>query len=474
MINEQEQQRLAALAGYHILDTVPTADFDNLVALAAAYFDTPIATVTILDETRQWFKASVGLNLCQTERDISFCQHVLYSGQALIVNDAQQDPQFSQTPLVTGNPHIRAYVGVPIIDSAGYILGTFCLIDHKARAFDQAVVTLLEKFAFQAMRLIELHRASLTQAQLTSEVKQAYNEMMATQNTWMLAMDATGDGVWDCNIADGKTYFGPNWLKMLGYGPSDIEGSFDGFKSIIHPEDVERFERISTDYLRGKSDKYRAELRLRCKDGHFKWVLSRGLIVERDAQRVPVRIVGTHTDISHYKQLEETIWRQANVDYLTNLPNRRYFLASLEHEIKRAKRHQEHFALFFIDLDDFKQVNDEYGHAIGDKLLVRFTKRIQSVLREADVFARLAGDEFNIIQSHVIAQQDVITLANKVKKVFEKDFVIAKHRLKLSASIGISLYPKDGDSTDTLLNAADKAMYHAKSAGKDQWCFYQP
>jgi signal transduction histidine kinase len=128
-----ETQRLQALREYRILDTEPEAAFDRLTAIAAAHYDAPIALVSLVDESRQWFKSRLGLDVCQTPREISFCTHAIRTDQPLIVNDASSHPGFADNPLVTGPPHIRFYAGCPLIAASGARIGTLCIIDHAPR-----------------------------------------------------------------------------------------------------------------------------------------------------------------------------------------------------------------------------------------------------------------------------------------------------------------------------------------------------
>ena len=128
-----ETQRLRALREYRILDTAPEAPFDRITGIAAAHYDVPIALVSLVDESRQWFKSQLGIDVCETEREVSFCTHAIKADQPMIINNAAAHPMFAENPLVTGAPHIRFYAGCPLITSSGARLGTLCIIDDKPR-----------------------------------------------------------------------------------------------------------------------------------------------------------------------------------------------------------------------------------------------------------------------------------------------------------------------------------------------------
>lgn len=142
-IPANEKQRLDALYRLLILDTPPEERFDRIVRFAADEFEVPIALITFVDENRQWFKARVGTDVCETERDIAFCAHALHSTEPLVVADALKDERFCDNPLVSGDPHIRFYAGAPLVLPSGYIAGTLCLIDTKPREFDEVDLAIL-------------------------------------------------------------------------------------------------------------------------------------------------------------------------------------------------------------------------------------------------------------------------------------------------------------------------------------------
>ena len=157
-IPDNETERLAALHALLILDTPPEQRFDRITEFAASEFEVPIALISLIDENRQWFKSSVGLNVCETSRDIAFCAHALLSPQPLIVPDAREDERFRDNPLVSGPPYIRFYTGAPLVLASGVIAGTLCLIDTKPRQLDEVELAILG--TLRDLVVAELHERS--------------------------------------------------------------------------------------------------------------------------------------------------------------------------------------------------------------------------------------------------------------------------------------------------------------------------
>ena len=224
------------------------------------------------------------------------------------------------------------------------------------------------------------------------------------------------------------------------------------------------------------------EHRLRINDKSDRILFHQGAS-EADAQGRIIRIHGTIQDISDRKRAEEQIRRLALYDSLTGLPNRQFFKESLEHAVARAKRGKENLAALFIDLDRFKRINDTLGHAAGDELLQQAAQRLRKCVRQSDfvgheadqtqrVIARLGGDEFTISLVDLKDPQDAAKVATRILKELEKPFLISAQELSVTASIGIAVYPDDGQDSETLLKNADVAMYQAKAAGKNAYMFF--
>lgn len=184
------------------------------------------------------------------------------------------------------------------------------------------------------------------------------------------------------------------------------------------------------------------------------------------------RRISLFSDITEKKKKDALILRQANYDSLTNLPNRRMFIENLEREIKVSLRNNQKFALIFIDLDNFKDINDSRGHIYGDALLKEAGKRIAHCVREVDIVARLGGDEFTILLSNLSDIGNVESICNKILLALNKLFDISKIHSYISASLGITIYPNDATTTLELLKNADQAMYLAKNLGRSQFCYF--
>mgnify|MGYP003110909431 CR=1 FL=1 len=304
-------------------------------------------------------------------------------------------------------------------------------------------------------------------------IKRINRKLTVSEQKWKFALEGSGDGMWDYNLATGTNQVSTQWKALLGYLPDELNGSIDEWKSRIHPDDFAKVFKALDDYINGSSTHYKVEHRLICKDGTWKWFLTRGLAVEHDSKGNPSRMIGTLTDISQMKASEEIIWRQANFDALTGLPNRRMFFDRLEHEIRRVKRYGKGFALVFIDLDEFKEINDFYGHQAGDEALVIVADRLKKVIRASDTVARLGGDEFTLILGDVTTEFDVEIVLRKVLLVLLEPIELKSGAVKISASMGIAFCSEHATTPDDLLNKADRAMYSAKEAGKNEWRFHQ-
>jgi diguanylate cyclase (GGDEF)-like protein/PAS domain S-box-containing protein len=211
-------------------------------------------------------------------------------------------------------------------------------------------------------------------------------------------------------------------MEMLGYAPGELAPHVDTFRALLHPDDAGRAAAALDAHLAGRVAEYALEVRLRTKAGGWRWVLCRGEVVARDAGGAPVRMVGTNLDIEERKALEAELVHQAGHDALTGLANRARFRARAERALGRADRPADSVAVLFLDLDDFKAVNDTRGHAAGDRLLALVAERLLNATRGCDTVARLGGDEFAVLLENVRGDADALAVATRAAAAMRTPF----------------------------------------------------
>ena len=305
-----------------------------------------------------------------------------------------------------------------------------------------------------------------------TERKLAFDALRESEERWKFALEGAGDGVWDWNIPVDKVIFSNRYKELHGYTDEDIASNEDVWEQRIHPDDRARVASDIHAYLGDQTGAYVNEHRVICKDGSIKWVLARGMVVNRDAEGNPLRMIGTHADITDRKMAEERVHHLAHYDALTDLPNRSLIHDRLQQAAIKARRNKTRMAVMFLDLDKFKPVNDTYGHDIGDLLLKEVAKRLLDCVRESDTVARIGGDEFVVLLPTVDQDHDAIVVAGKILAELNQPFIIGELVLDISSSIGIAVYPEHGDDEKLLLINADIAMYHAKKHGRNNFQFY--
>ena len=262
----------------------------------------------------------------------------------------------------------------------------------------------------------------------------------------------------------------PAFTLITGFSPDEVKGENPWIlKSGRHDQG---FYREMWRAL-GSSGHWQGEIWGRRKNGEIfpKWLTIN--TIYDDAGEVRER-VALFSDISKKKEAEELVWRQANFDELTGLPNRNMFRDRLDFEIRKAARNGLAFALLFIDLDRFKEVNDTLGHETGDRLLVEAARRIAASVRESDTVARLGGDEFTVILSDLHENVHVENMASAIIRRLAEPFTLGDEQTYISGSIGITLYPADAIHSHELLKNADQAMYVAKGQGKNRFSYFTP
>lgn len=333
-----EQPRLRALHRLNILDTPEEEVFNAITRLTAALVETPIALISLVDARRQWFKARVGVQLCESSRETSFCAHAIVKGGLFEIEDARQDERFADNPLVRGELDIRFYAGMPLVLPGGEAIGTLCVIDRVPRRLD------------------------------------------ATQR---MALE----------------------------------------------------------------------------------VLARNVVTELELRQ---RIYELEAEVTRRREAEIRIMHLATRDPLTNLPNRAALMDRLHQGIRVAARDHTQLGVLFLDLDNFKLINDTLGHDVGDALLQAVAERLIGNLRQSDTVARLGGDEFAIILPALHHPDEAMQIAQNIIASVSRPMNLLAHRLQVSCSIGLAIYPVQCDSEESLLRHADLSMYQAKKLGGNQ------
>mgnify|MGYP000287663343 FL=1 len=409
-------------------------------------------------------------------------------------------------------------------------------------------------------------------------------------------LEGADEGYWDWNLKTNAFEVSARWETMLGYAPGEMQVTPDKWPELVHPDDYPKALESIRQHMAGETEQHELELRCRTKTGDWRWILTRGRIVERDAAGRPMTMAGTHIDITDRKMLElaqrdaatvftssyegimvvncegkitkvnpaftritgfsadevvgqspkilssgrhdagfythlwnevnhKDFWRGevwnrrkngevyaellsissvrdetgkvlhfigvfsdisqikaheaeldriAHYDILTGAPNRRLLGDRLGQAIKRAVRNESSLAVCFLDLDGFKIINDQFGHQIGDQLLVAVTQHLRQVLRANDTLARLGGDEFVVLLSDIGNSVECVQVLERILSAVSRTIEIDELVLHVTASIGVSLYPDDNVDADSLLRHADQAMYMAKNAGKNRFHLFDP
>ncbi len=329
-----EQARLAALQTTGLLETPAEERFDRITRLARRTFGVPIALVSLVDQSRQWFKSCQGLPVRETSREISFCGHAVAANETLVVGDTTCDARFRNNPLVASEPHIRFYAGEPIRCSEGRPLGTLCIIDRVARDFDEDDLATLQDLA----RMVE--------------------------------------------------------EQLVAYNAHSERGA---------------------------------------------------LLAELDDTR-----------------------RRALLDDLTLIWNRRGIDSELQRELERAKREHSTLAVALLDVDFFKKVNDQHGHATGDAVLREVAQRMRGGLRPYDALGRYGGEEFLAVLPGATAKE-AAAIGDRIRRRVGSRFVRFEHReLKVTVSVGVAATIAGAEAAGSLIARADAALYRSKSDGRDR------
>ncbi len=351
--------------------------------------------------------------------------------------------------------------------------------------------------------LISSIRLGFENVDLANEVKQLNENLeqrvvektqalSESEERFDLAMQGASDGLWDWDITNQTTYFSPRWKAMLGFQDWEISESPREWQRRLYQDDRRKVLTLIKAHLDGKTSSYESIHRVRRKDGQYLWVLDRGRAVY-DENGNPCRMVGTQIDITEHKQLEEKI-KLANIklkheikervhaqqelaylakhDPLTSLPNRNLFYEQLQEAIRRAEMEDDAIAVLMVDLDNFKQVNDTLGHPVGDRLLVDVSNRLNSIVNKNYFLSRFGGDEFIVILEGCSDNFIVDAHAKEIIDLVSQPFHLQDQEIRIGCSIGITLYPDDGNEPDQLIRDADIAMYHAKDQGRNMFKYF--
>jgi diguanylate cyclase (GGDEF)-like protein/PAS domain S-box-containing protein len=303
-----------------------------------------------------------------------------------------------------------------------------------------------------------------------SERKRAESELASREKRFRTIVEKSWSGV---VLLDGELCFcfaGSSTLHLIGYEDRELLGRslFD----FVHPRDLEKAQQVLRDVLLWPNHEAHGELRFLHKDGHWVWLegFCQNMLHEPSVHA----IVLNYRDVSQRKQTEKQLEYRAYYDSLTGLPNRLLFRDRLVNSLAAARRNRVGVAVMYLDVDHFKLVNDGLGHSFGDLLLADIARRLYDSLRASDTISRIGGDEFSILLPEVSGADAVASVARKILESLAKPFRVDRHELFVTASIGISCYPNDGDDAETLLRCADAAMYRAKELGRNQAQLFTP
>ncbi|MCP4636193.1 MAG: EAL domain-containing protein [Methyloversatilis sp.] len=382
---------------------------------------------------------------------VGSCGTAAWLGEPVLVADVLDHPYWADYQPLVALGGFRACWSVPFKDEDGKVLGTFAVYMDRPGLPDATQLSMMTEFSRITALAVQKVRAA-------AELRQA-----------AAVFESTRDGVFITDLDARIVALNRAFTEISGYPQEEALGQNPRIlQSGRH--DAAFYQSMWESVL--ESGYWQGEVWNRRKNGELYQQLLTISTVRNEAGRAS-RYVGVMTDISQLKRSEAQLDYLAHHDPLTDLPNRLLLQSRVQHAIERAERQRDHFALLFIDLDHFKNVNDSLGHPVGDELLTEIAHRLRTRLREADTLARLGGDEFVLLLENIQMPEDAAQVAQSLLDLLHKPFRVSQERdIYIGASIGIAVYPDDGRTVTELVQHSDVAMYQAKEAGRGAFRFY--
>lgn len=566
--------------------------FDSLTRLARSHFAVTTALIMRFDAGGQWLCSSSGVPAAAIPGDLPQASHASAGDGMLVVADTRADERFQHHPLLSAHPWLRFYAGCALRTADGHPLGLFVLLDEQPRALDDQQREFLRDLARLAAASVESDR---TIARLQADAA----ALREREHRMALAIAGSGTGIWDRNVQTGEIHYSSGWKTILGYADAEVGNRIEDSYQRLHPDDLAYVQATIQAHLQGETDSYAVEHRIRCKDGSYKWISSRGKVVSRDRAGRPLRMIGTTTDITAMHALSERLqqsvdlltnltnevpglvfqyrrlptgeslfpyasagiqaiyevtaeqvadsdaaidalihaddlpayraaldtsaanltpwdleyrvqlpgqglrWRHgaaqprrladgstlwhgfitdvterkrieaellefATTDFLTQLPNRRHLMSQIEAELARMQRSTGHrAAVLMCDLDHFKSINDQWGHATGDLALRHFAGILRAQLRKSDVAGRVGGEEFAVLLSDADLTEAMAFARRVQQQLAQTPLLHGEQRIAMTLSIGITALTAS-DASDAALSRSDMALYQAKESGRNR------
>lgn len=347
------------------------------------------------------------------------------------------------------NHGIAAACSLPLV-LRGEVWGALTVFSRRADTFDD--VNLLHVLENIVARVAVTLEASFEHEQL---------------RLLSAALTATANAVFITDVDGHILWVNDAFSRLCGYAPSELIGKTPRvLKSGVH--NAAYYDALWSTITAGRP--WVSQTTDRHKDGHL-YTVRQTITPLKNAEGRVTHFIAVHEDISEAVAREARMAQMAHFDALTGLPNRNLFFDRLGQALAASRRTGDKLALLFLDLDRFKPVNDTWGHAVGDALLKWVAQRLTTCVRESDTVARMAGDEFTVILTHLGGPEDARPVAEKIIRALNEPFLVDGHTIEIGVSIGIALYPDDGSDAETLLRHADDAMYAAKAAGRNTYRF---
>lgn len=457
----------------HVLDARPETEFDEIARLASAVCRTPISAVMLLDERRQWFRASGALRLHEISIGVGFCEEALLRSPLMILEDTAVDPGFRLDPQVTRDPHLRFFAGAAFFEDDGRPIGVLCVADTVPRVLTSEQEEALGLLLRQLKARMDLRRQHLALTDLLREKERSSASLRASEELFRAFMNASPFLSYIKDAAGRLLFYNRSFAKRFGVNEYAWLGRTDDLlwaRSRSAPIRVHDLEVMAGGRMIESEERIRAAdgtvttwktYKFPCHDSAGNTLLA-GVAVDMTEE------VARKAELERYQEemqeANEQLRRLSVTDELTSLRNRRAFEERLVLEFSIARRRKRDLAVLLLDVDHFKRINDQWGHIAGDAVLRRLSAVLRTTVRLPDLVARYGGEEFVML----LPESGLDAAMGLAKRLMERIASETWDHEPVTVSIGITALSDSLVNGFQLVAQADEALYAAKRTGRNR------